>query len=139
MHDEERPATDHKRRRAEKISAKFGNPALSKPLMTPMVHAKAQHVLADIYRGRLNSDVGAAATGFSDIAMDEMGPAGRHSVEAAPFEFVSEAQQDFTYYKNRDDFREEGGDLYGRPEDMMTERSQTPMSMMSKGPAGERS
>jgi hypothetical protein len=132
MNDEERPAVNQ-RRRAEKISAKFGNPALSKPLMTPMVHARAQHVLADLYRGRLNSDTWAAtATGFSDIAMQDM-PAGRKPSEAHPFEFVSEAQQDFTYYKNRDDFREEGGDMYGRTEDMMTERSQTPMSMMSKG------
>ena len=132
MHDEERPAMDHKRRKAEKISAKFGNPALSRPLMTPMVSAKARHVLAEIYRGRLDSDTGAAATGFSDIAMENMGHNGkRPSVENAPFEFVPEAQQDFQYYKNRDDFREEGGDMYGRPEDMMTERSQTPLSMMS--------
>lgn len=134
MHDEEQPAMDHKRRRVEKISAKFGNPALSRPLMTPMVTAKAQHVLADIYRGRLNSDTGAAAaTGFSDIAMEDMGPGGKRPSEPAPFEFVSEAQQDFTYYKSRDDFREDGGDLYGGPEDVMTERSQTPMSMTSKG------
>ena len=133
MKDEERPAMDHKRRRAEKISAKFGNPALSKPLITPMVSAKAQHVLAEIYRGRLGSDTVAAATGFSDIAMTDMAPGGkRPSVDNAPFEFVSEAQQDFAYYKNRDDFREEGGDIYGRAEDSMTERSQTPLSMMSK-------
>lgn len=134
MHDEERPAADHERRRADKIAAKFGNPALWKPLMTPMVHAKAQHVLADIYRGRLNSDTGAAAaTGYSDIALEEMGAGGKRPSENTPFEFVSEAQQDFKYYKNRADFREEGGDLYRRPEDVMTERSQTPMSMMSKG------
>lgn len=134
MHDEERPTTDHKRRRTEKISAKFGNPALSRPLMTPMVSAKARHVLAEIYRGRLGSDTGAAATGFSDIAMEDMGPSAKKpSVVNAPFEFVSEAQQDFQFYKNRDDFREEGGDMYGRPEDLATERSQTPLSMMSKG------
>ncbi len=134
MHDEERPTNDHKRRRAEKISAKFGNPALSRPLMTPMVSAKARHVLAEIYRGRLDSDIGAAATGFSDIAMEDMWPSAKKpSVVNAPFEFVSEAQQDFAFYKNRDDFREEGGDMYGRPEDLATERSQTPLSMMSKG------
>lgn len=118
------------RRRAEKVSAKFGHPALWKPLMTPMVHAKAQHILGDIYKGRLHSDTGPLGGGFSDnFAMQPMGnTTGKADASApAPFEFVSEAQQDFAFYKNRDDFREEGGNLYGRPEDTMTERSSTPM------------
>ena len=129
MHDEERPAIGSSRPRAEKISRKFGHPALWKPLMTPMVHAKARHILADIYHGRLASE--AETTGFGDIAMQPMTkvPSAKAN-DSAPFEFVSDAEQDFAYYKNRDDFRE-GGDIYGRPEDLLTERSQTPMSMMS--------
>lgn len=126
------PASGKKqRRRAEKVSVKFGHPALWKPLMTPMVQAKAQHILADIYKGRLNSDAAQYAGGFSDdFAMQPMGnTTGKADAAApAPFEFVSEAQQDFAYYKNREDFREDGGNnLYGQPEDSMTSRSTTPL------------
>ncbi|RMZ87731.1 hypothetical protein DV736_g5040, partial [Chaetothyriales sp. CBS 134916] len=129
MHDME-PSTSHgKRPKAEKISKKYGHPALYRPLMTPMVHAKAQHVLADIYCGRLVSDTD--NSGFGDVAIP-MTKIPSHDVSnPVPFEFVSEAQQEFSYYKNRDDFRDEGGDLYGRPEDLISERSLTPMSLMS--------
>lgn len=124
-------ANGKQRRRAEQVSAKFGNPALWKPLMTPMVHAKAQHIIGEIYKGRMGSEAGGPlAGGFSDnFAMQPMGAsAGKvDNATTAPFEFVSEAQQDFAFYKNRDDFREEGGNLYGRPDDVMTERSATPM------------
>jgi calcium permeable stress-gated cation channel len=121
------------KRQSEKVSAKFGHPALWKPLMTPMVHAKAQHILSEIYKGRVGSDAGAYGNnGFSDhIAMQPIG-----SKPDAPFEFVSEAQQDFAFYKNREDFREEGGNLYGRPEDSMTERSGTPMGFKRAGTGG---
>ena len=139
MHDAERPETlPGKKPRAEKISHKFGHPVLYKPLMTPMVHAKARHILSDIYRGRLASE--AEEGGYGDIAMQ---PITKHpsiphdGPKNSPFEFVSEADQDFANYKNRDDFREEGGDLYGRPEDTMTERSQTPMSFMSYSKHGQ--
>lgn len=132
-------ASGKQRRRAEKVSAKFGHPALWKPLMTPMVHAKAKHIIGDIYKGRMASDAGAQqAGGFSDnFAMQPMGATAGKAANAgpAPFEFVSEAQQDFAYYKNRDDFREEGGNLYGRPDDAMTERSVTPMGF--KGDMGQ--
>lgn len=127
------------RRRAEKVSVKFGHPALWKPLMTPMVHAKAKHMIGDIYKGRMASDAGVQhAGGFSDnFAMQPMGANAGKAANAgpAPFEFVSEAQQDFAYYKNRDDFREEGGNLYGRPDDVMTERSATPMGFKGADPA----
>jgi calcium permeable stress-gated cation channel len=130
--DQESLQSDSKQRRqAEKVAVKFGHPALYKPLMTPMVHAKAQHILADVYHGRLNSDAAPLAHGFSDnYAMQPVGGAGgkTDATAPAPFEFVSEAQQDFAFYKNREDFREDGGNIYGHPEDTMTEsRSATPM------------
>ncbi|ETN47054.1 uncharacterized protein HMPREF1541_01244 [Cyphellophora europaea CBS 101466] len=123
-----------KRRKAEKISSKFGHPALFKPLMTPMVNAKAQPILSEIYKGRLGSDAGGPlAAGFSDtFAMQPMGP----SKNDGTFEFVTDAQQDFAFYKNREDFRDEAGsNLYGKPDDTMTERSATPMGFKRSGTA----
>ncbi|KIX03066.1 uncharacterized protein Z518_06616 [Rhinocladiella mackenziei CBS 650.93] len=128
MPDQERLAADGKPNKAEKISAKFGHPALYKPLMTPMVHAKAKHVLTEIYRGRLNSE-GAPSMAFSDIAMQPMTQTGKPDQDA-PFEIVPESQQDFQFYKNRTDFREEAGDI------ISDSRSQTPISFMAKDPPG---
>lgn len=124
MQDEERLAPDGKAHKVGKISSKYGHPALFKPLMTPMVHAKARHVLAEIYRGRLNSD-GGQPMPLSDIAMQPMAQTGKPDQDV-PFEIVPEAQQDFQYYKDRSDFQEEGGDAFS---DM---RSQTPASFMTK-------
>lgn len=113
---------------ADRLSTKFGHPALYKPLITPMVHAKAADVLKQVYRGRLNSsDISGE---YSDIMMDPMSktePGKRDS--DAPFEVVPENHLDFSYFKNRADFYDEfGGGIYGRPEDLITERSQTPRS-----------
>ncbi|KAE8152700.1 hypothetical protein BDV25DRAFT_137642 [Aspergillus avenaceus] len=117
---------------AERLSSKFGHPALYKPLITPMVHARAADALKRIYRGRLNST--AMESEYTDIAMDPMSRAapGKSMMDAsgsAPFEVVPENHLDFSYFKDRPDFRDEfGGGIYGRPEDLMTERSQTPRS-----------
>ena len=124
--DQEHLAADGKPHKMEKISSKFGHPALYQSLMTPMVHAKAKHVLAEIYHGRLNSEAGAHNLAFSDIAMQPMSETSKPP-QNVPFEFVSEAQQDFQYYKNREDFREEAGD------DMLAgSRAQTPAPSLSK-------
>lgn len=114
---------------ADRLSSKFGHPALYKPLMTPMVHAKAAEVLKDIYQGRLDSNDMAGE--YSDIAMNPMLPSQPGKAEPAPFEVVPESQLDFSYFKDRPEFREEfGGGIYGRPEDLITERSQTPRSTL---------
>ena len=132
-----------KLRRNDRIGVKFGHPALYKPLITPMVHAKAQHVLAEIYGGRLDAD-GIPAAGYSDIAMDSMsqnqpGKTARvvpDNVGSGPpeFEVVPESNLDFAFYKNRAEFGDDhGGDgeLYGRPLDLVSERSHTPASFMT--------
>ncbi|CAI7635422.1 unnamed protein product [Penicillium glandicola] len=113
---------------SDRLNAKFGHPALYKPLLTPMVHAKAAAALKEIYQGRL--DHGDTAGEYSDIAMNPMLSAqpGK-SAEPSPFEVVPENHLDFSYYKDRADFRDEfGGGIYGRPDDLMTERSHTPRS-----------
>ncbi|KAJ5584435.1 uncharacterized protein N7459_004235 [Penicillium hispanicum] len=111
----------------DRLSSKFGHPALYKPLMTPMVHARAAAALKEIYQGRLDS--GEMEGEYSDIAMHPMMASQPGKAEPAPFEVVPENHLDFSYFKDRADFREEfGGGIYGRPEDLITERSQTPRS-----------
>ncbi|KAJ9214457.1 hypothetical protein DTO166G4_3861 [Paecilomyces variotii] len=119
----------------DRLYSRFGHPALNKPLPTPMVHAKAAEALKQIYRGRLGTPD--SSGDYTDIAMQSMsalqpgkstGPSG-----SAPFEVVPENQLDFSYFKNRADFRDEyGGGIYGRPEDLISERSQTPKSFMGE-------
>ena len=149
MMDQERLAGDTKRNGLVPLATKFGHPALWKPLMTPMVHAKARNILSQVYRGRLDSEGGRPTSmAFSDVAMEPMTQTGKPKQDA-PFELVPEGQQDFAFYKNRSDFREDGGGIYGRPEDLISERSRTPKSFLggsgyseppsresSAGPAG---
>ena len=135
----------HKARKNDRVGTKFGHPALYSKLMTPMVHAKAQHVIGQVYRGRLNPENSISAPmGYSDIAMDPMsrdipGKTARFAPEQQKqkdiFEVVPESHLDFGYFKDRTDFSEEhGGDgeLYGRPQDLVSERSSTPRSFMGR-------
>lgn len=135
----------HKTRKNDRVGTKFGHPALYSKLITPMVHAKAQHVIGRVYRGRLNSENDTSAPlGYSDIAMDPMsrdvpGKTARFAPEQRKqknlFEVVPESHLDFGYFKDRTDFSEEhGGDgeLYGRPQDLVSERSSTPRSFMGR-------
>ncbi|KAF2138684.1 uncharacterized protein K452DRAFT_233460 [Aplosporella prunicola CBS 121167] len=108
--------------RGDRLGVRFGHPALYKPLMTPMVHAKSEHLLSQVYRGRLEADTdGSSVTGYSDTYslhnMSRKQP-GKKKGPAAPFELVTESEMDFEHYKNRPEFREEfGGDgeMYSRP------------------------
>ncbi|KAG4425738.1 hypothetical protein IFR04_001200 [Cadophora malorum] len=125
----------------DRLAARFGHPALYRPLITPMVHAKAQNKLASIYGGRLsdghnpfNSSESASVSGYSDTyALNPM-QAG-HTGKKAPggavpgFEMVPENKLDFAYFKGRHEFGEEhggAGGIYGRAEDII--RSDTPGS-----------
>lgn len=134
----------------DRLASRFGHPALYRPLITPMVHAKAQNILAAIYRGRLSdpnsiesSDM-TSTSGYSDVyAMDRMNSVmpGKREKSAVPgFEIVPESQLDFTYYKNRAEFGQEhgAGEIYGRPEDLISERSRTPGTLYSTPPTTPR-
>ena len=138
---------------SDRVASKFGHPALHAKLMTPMVHAKAQSVLKEIYRGRTqDTEDGAFSTeepnDYSDIVMDPMshqhpGKSARFAPDRSltqkkrekdMFEVVPESRLDFGYFKDRADFREDfggDGDLYGRPTDLISERSGTPASFIS--------
>ena len=118
----------------ERLSTRFGHPALYKPLVTPMVHAKAAEALEKLFQDRQDLDVDTG--GYSDIALHRMSSnqPGKpvNGPTDAGFEVVAESELDFSYFKDRPDFRDEfGGGIYGRPDDLITERSHTPRSFMA--------
>ncbi|CAK7270352.1 hypothetical protein SEPCBS119000_004044 [Sporothrix epigloea] len=123
--------------RSDRLAARFGHPALYKPLVTPMVHAKAQNILASVYSGRLTagreagSGDSASVSGYSDTyIMDPMNSKrpGKAAGSMPGFEVVPESKLDFEYYKNREEFAEEhgGGDIFGTSRDII--RPGTPSS-----------
>ncbi|KAM0279449.1 hypothetical protein ACHAQH_004610 [Verticillium albo-atrum] len=126
------------RLRSERLASRFGHPALYKPLITPMVHQKAQATLHIVYKGRLSDGREAgtmdtmSVSGYSDtFALDPMhaGKPGKGMNNNVPgFEFVSDSHMDFEFYKNRPEFADEHGqgDLFGADADRM--RPNTPGS-----------
>lgn len=123
------------KKRIKHVSSRLTNPVMTKPLMVPMVHAKAQHMLAQVYGGRLHDED--ATSGAYDVQMSNMN-AGKPG-EKAPggiadmFEVVSEGDLDFENFKNRAEFKDQfggGGELYGRPADL-PDRSGTPATFMT--------
>ena len=144
--------------KSDRLASKYGHPALYKPLITPMVHAKAQSILASVYLGRLSDSNTAESTdmlsmsGYSDtVALGPMrsGQPGRSAAAkkeaVSGFEVVPESQLDFSYYKNRSEFADEhgGGQIFGpasdidRPGTSSTMRSgySTPIASRPGSPA----
>ena len=122
---------DKRSRRNDKLVVKFGNPALYKQLITPIVLDEAKDVLMMIYRGRLGDDI--SSSGYGEIHMDPMSdtvPGKPMREPAMPFEFVSENHLDFADPNNRHDFNDDYGQgtFVGNPQDLVSERSDTPRS-----------
>ncbi|SMY20903.1 unnamed protein product [Zymoseptoria tritici ST99CH_1A5] len=138
MRDQEQhPGNElNKRTKGDRMAARFGHPALYRPLITPMVSSKSQHLLKSIYGGRtsLDDDTSTVA-GYSDVYLDNMDPRkpGRRSGKSnEPFELVDENNLDFEHYKNRPEFRDEAGgdgELYGHAGDFV--RPGTPSSAIT--------
>jgi hypothetical protein len=125
-------------KRNQKVSVRYGNPAIYKKLLTPMVHAKSQHLLKEIYHSRSATphDIFDAPHRRStdrarpeSMAYGDMFEMQSHepqkpsetALDMPKMEIVAEADLDFENFKKRAEFREQfGGDgeLYGRPEDM---------------------
>ena len=132
----------------DRLASRFGHPALYRPLITPMVHARAQNILASVYAGRLSDSNNHASdstsvSGYSDtFVLDPMRPdqPGRKAKGVPGFEIVPENRLDFEYYKGRAEFGEEHGGMggiYGRAEDIV--RTDTPgSSTMWEGSDGSR-
>ena len=135
--DELTAGREHKHRKGDRVGTRFGHPALYKPLMTPMVAAKSQHMLTQVYSGRTSVDESGRAAGFSDVYMDTMdaskpGKSSVGDIGNAPFEIVGEHQLDYEHWKDRPEFRDEAGgegQLFGRAPDEI--RPGTPSSMMT--------
>jgi hypothetical protein len=126
-------APNSESRHSSNVAIRFGHPALYKPLMTPMVHAKLQNVMRQMNHRRLDGDDTALLRAFSDATilsdMKKDGPIGQRDKSSGSFEFVSEADMDFSHFKDRADFRADHGsegDLYGKPDDLI--RGETPGS-----------
>jgi hypothetical protein len=131
--------TPLKGRKTDRVAVRFGHPALYKKLITPMVDAKAEHLLQQILSPEFHKrsvDAGTAASsvfGYSDVFMGETNEDKKSERDQPqqPFEFVQEEDMDFENFKRRAEFRDEfGGDgeLYGSPEDLLS-RSGTPSTM----------
>ncbi|KAF2021947.1 DUF221-domain-containing protein [Aaosphaeria arxii CBS 175.79] len=145
---------DKKRlKRNDKIAARFGHPALYKQLITPMVHAKSQHLIKEIFgahpdafqaghRPSADHEVSSNPYGYSDMYLAEMDP--EHVGQSSDahhmpqVEVVAEEDLDFENFKKRAEFRDEfGGDgeLYGRPDDLVS-RPGTPSTLATMTDAG---
>ncbi|KAK4495809.1 hypothetical protein PRZ48_013077 [Zasmidium cellare] len=127
-----------KKRKGDRVATRFGHPVLYKPLITPMVASKSQHLLKSIYTGRTSMDHdGATTAGYGDnVYMDNMDNRqpgkSADNTGAAPqnWEIVNENEMDFEHYKDRPEFRDEAGgdgELFGRAGDMI--RPGTPSSV----------
>ncbi|KAI4612851.1 hypothetical protein J4E80_006906 [Alternaria sp. BMP 0032] len=126
---------DKESRRRDRVAVRFGHPALYQKLTVPMVHEKSKHLLAEVYRGRLDGDIGDTAA-FSDVytmkrmSKEHPGKTASANISSGgggntgPFEFVSESNMDYENYKNRPEFSDEhggegslyGGSTVGRPD-----------------------
>lgn len=120
---------DKESRKRDRVAVRFGHPALYQKLTVPMVHEKSKHLLAEIYRGRLDGDIGDTAA-FSDVytmkRMSKENPGKMADSAPAPFEFVSESNMDYENYKNRPEFNDGEGSIYGGASSI--HRSETPGS-----------
>ncbi|KAJ4378163.1 hypothetical protein N0V83_000996 [Neocucurbitaria cava] len=128
---------DKESRRRDRVAVRFGHPALYQKLTVPMVHEKSKHLLSEVYRGRLDGDLGDTAA-FSDVytmkRMSKEHP-GKAAAAPAPFEFVSENNMDFENFKNRPEFSDEHGgegSVYGAS----ISRPDTPGSMFGDSQRG---
>lgn len=126
--------------RKDKLDKRYGHPSLFRPLITPMVHAKARNVLSQVYYGRINSEP-AHGSKYGDIGMENMqrGKAGHRQLDplGGQFEIVEEADMDFKNYKHRAEFSAEHGgrNAYGPDSDVYSDAG-TPAGFRS--PASSR-
>jgi hypothetical protein len=139
---------DKESRRRDRVAVRFGHPALYQKLTVPMVHEKSKHLLAEVYRGRLDGDLGDTSA-FSDVytmkRMSKEHPGKTASATTAtpapaPFEFVSESNMDFENFKNRPEFSDEHGgegSVYGAGSSI--HRPDTPSSLWGDSQRGRSS
>jgi hypothetical protein len=124
-------------KRHQKVAVRYGNPAIYKKLLTPMVHEKSQHLLKEIYHNRSTAthDIfdaphrrstdrarpeSMAYGDMFEMHTHESDMPSKTAQDMPNVEIVAESDLDFENFKKRAEFREQfGGDgeLYGRPDD----------------------
>lgn len=111
------------RRRRDKLSTRFGHPALYQQLIHPIVHANAQHVFKEIYKGRVHTHDEHSSmrpSMYGEISLDSMShnqPGKRAGGgDTGPVQFVGEHDMDFSMWQHKPGFAEgasERGSFYG--------------------------
>ncbi|KAI3334155.1 hypothetical protein F4824DRAFT_215552 [Ustulina deusta] len=115
----------------DRVAVRFGHPALYKKLMVPLVHEKANQILKNVIRDQSDADFGEANHYGDTYRMQRLSTHQSEHVATegdATFEVVNESQISFEHFRDREEFREFGGDgdLYSNPSD--PSRSSTPAS-----------
>lgn len=83
------PITVHRDNGRDKLRNRFGHPAWTQQLITPMVHAKANFLLPTIYHGRMGND---EDTGYSANY-------GQTGTGIGKVEVVSENDLDYEHFR----------------------------------------
>ncbi|KAF3927665.1 hypothetical protein ABW21_db0202357 [Orbilia brochopaga] len=115
-------AAQKKQYRDDKLSDRYGHPALTRKLLTPLVHDKAKHVLARVYSVRHNEDsepfsavipLADEAVGMMSMQSDKPGRAAHPQPQPSGLEhygFVKESQLDYHNLGGRE--RQEFGYIF---------------------------
>ena len=114
----------------DRVAVRFGHPALYKKLMVPMVHEKANHILNEILHDQSDPDFGDANLYGDTYRMQRLSTHRSQQFDAAgntTFEVVNESQMNFEHFRNREEFRDFGGDgdLFTNPADPSRSSSPT--------------
>ncbi|KAI1756411.1 hypothetical protein F4782DRAFT_538103 [Xylaria castorea] len=118
----------------DRVGVRFGNPALYKKLMVPLVNEKANHLLKEIIREQSDADFSETNNYTDTYRMQRLSTHQSGQADGpgdTTFEVVNESQMNFEHFRDREEFREFGGDgdLYSNPPD--PSRSSSPNSNMS--------
>ncbi|GAP84684.1 putative duf221 domain protein [Rosellinia necatrix] len=102
------------RQKHDRVGVRFGHPALYRKLIVPLVHEKANHLLKEIIRDQSDPEV-YEMNDYSDTYRMERISTHQPNNQAkttggVTFEVVNESQIDFEHFRNREEFRELGGD-----------------------------
>ncbi|KAI1156401.1 hypothetical protein F4825DRAFT_294805 [Nemania diffusa] len=114
----------------DRVGVRFGHPALYKKLMVPLVHEKANHILEDVIRDTSDADFSETNVYTDTYRMQRMSThqsAQAKTTNDATFEVVNESQMNFEHFRDREEFREFGGDgdLFGTLDDPAGSGSRT--------------
>ncbi|KAJ3561886.1 hypothetical protein NPX13_g8772 [Xylaria arbuscula] len=96
----------------DRVAVRFGHPALYKKLMVPLVHEKANHILNEILHDQSDPDLGDGNL-YGDTYRMQRLSTHRSQLDGTgntTFEVVNESQMNFEHFRDREEFREFGGD-----------------------------